>query len=87
MMPSRLQKWHFQTEKDLRCLYDIFRMNALERSRIIRLLDDAANPVITWALIDAFPVTMSVTDMKSDGGATAVETMEVAHARMTFEAA
>ena len=34
---------------------------------------------MSWTLVNAFPVKITVTDMKSDGNEVAVETLEIAH--------
>jgi phage tail-like protein len=48
------------------------------------LLDEANAPAMTWNLTNAFPVKMTVSDMKSDANEAAVETMELAHEGLTI---
>jgi phage tail-like protein len=45
----------------------------------ISLLDEAAAPVMTWKLINAWPKKVSAPDMKSDASEVAIETIEIVH--------
>ena len=55
-------------------------MNTVARSTVtIELLDEEAAPLHTWVLTNAFPVKITVTDLKADGNEVAVETLEIAH--------
>jgi phage tail-like protein len=56
------------------------KMNTIERKTVvISLLDESNAPAMTWNLTNAFPVKMTVSDMKADANEAAVETMELAH--------
>ncbi len=46
---------------------------------IIRLLDEAGKPAITWTLQNAMPVKITSTDLKADGNEVAIETIELVH--------
>ena len=37
------------------------------------------DPVITWKVINAFPVKIQASDLKADGNEVAIETLELAH--------
>lgn len=45
----------------------------------ISLLDEEGNPVVTWAVNNAFPIKISGPDLKSDANEIAIESIEVAH--------
>ena len=69
--------------KDDKALWDMFnqvKMNTFQRKTvIISLLDESGAVAMSWTLTNAFPVKMTVTDMKSDGNEAAVESIEFAH--------
>lgn len=45
----------------------------------INLLDEEANPVVTWTVTNAFPIKVSGPDLKSDANEIAIESIELAH--------
>lgn len=55
------------------------------RTVVITLLDEAATEVVTWTLLNAFPIKVQFNDMKADGNEVAVETLELAHEGVTVE--
>ena len=66
---------------------DEIKMNTIKRRTvIIRLLDEAGLPTMTWTLSNAWPTKISSTDLKSDGNEVAVESIEVAFETLTIEA-
>ncbi len=80
-----LKKGIFKDDKELWAMYNLVKMNTVERKNItINLLDEAQKIVMSWTLTNAFPVKMTVTDMKSDANEAAVETMELAHEGLTL---
>ncbi|MFN0036081.1 MAG: phage tail protein, partial [Saprospiraceae bacterium] len=44
-----------------------------------------ATEVVTWTLLNAFPIKVQFNDMKADGNEVAVETLELAHEGVTVE--
>lgn len=75
-----LKKGIFKGDKALWDKFTAVKMNTFKRSTItISLLDEAQGVAMTWTLLNAFPVKITVTDMKADGNEAAVETMELAH--------
>lgn len=61
------------------------KMTTITRSNVtIKLLDEAGGVTMQWTLVNAFPVKITVTDMKSDGNEIAVETLEIAHEQLTI---
>jgi phage tail-like protein len=74
------KKGTFKDDKALWTMFDEVKMNTFERKTVtISLLDEAQAVAMSWTLTNAFPVKMTVTDMKSDGNEAAVESIEMAH--------
>jgi phage tail-like protein len=75
-----LKKGIFKDDKGFWDLYKQVTMNTFERKTItISLLDEKNEVAMSWTLANAFPVKITVTDIKSDANEPAVETMELAH--------
>ncbi|MFT4925148.1 MAG: phage tail-like protein [Phenylobacterium sp.] len=67
--------------------YDEIKMNTIKRiTVVINLLDEKAEPLMTWTLSNAWPTKITATDMKSDGNEVAIETIEIAHEGLTIAA-
>lgn len=49
------------------------------RDIVISLLNELHEPVMVWKAINAFPVKVQASDLKSDGNEVAIETIELAH--------
>lgn len=80
-----LKKGMFLGDKALWDKYNIIAMNTYKRSTItISLLDETNEVAMSWTLANAFPVKITVTDMKSDGNEVAVESIELAHEKLTI---
>ena len=74
------KKGTFKDDKALWTMFDEVKMNTYERKTVtISLLDEAQAVAMSWTLANAFPVKMTVTDMKADGSEAAVESIEMAH--------
>ena len=59
---------------------DTISMNTVERRDVtIKLLNENHEPVITWQVLNAWPVKVQSSDLKADGNEVAIETMELAH--------
>ncbi|WP_316815106.1 phage tail protein [Pedobacter nyackensis] len=75
-----LKKGIFKDDKKLWDMYNKIKMNTFERQTVvISLLDESNAVAMSWNLKNAFPVKMSVSDMKADANEPAVETIELAH--------
>lgn len=75
-----LKKGMFLGDKALWDKYNLITMNTNKRSTItISLLDEKNEVTMSWTLVNAFPIRITVTDMKSDGNEVAVESLEIAH--------
>jgi phage tail-like protein len=68
-------------------LFDWFleiKMNTIKRKPVtISLLDETGGPTMVWTLANAFPIKVSGTDLKANGGEVAVETIVIAHEGLT----
>ena len=61
-------------------LYDAVKNNTFERETlVISLLDEEQKVAMSWNVLNAFPVKMTVADMKSDANEVAIESIELAH--------
>ncbi len=75
-----LRKGVFKSDSSMWEKYNQIKMNTIKREQItISLLDEAQKPAMSWLLTNAFPVKITMTDMKSDGNEIAVESIELAH--------
>jgi phage tail-like protein len=74
------KKGTFQADTQMWDIYGGIHMNTFKRTTVtISLLDESNAVAMSWKLVNAFPVKLTVTDMKSDANEAAVESMEVAH--------
>ena len=65
---------------------DTTALNTVERKDIIiSLLNEAHEPVMTWKAINAFPVKIEGPGLKSTGNEVAIESIEIAHEKLTIE--
>ena len=63
--------------------YESIEMNTIKRETVmIKLLDEAGNPMMTWTLQNAWPTKISAVD--SDMNEVAIETIELAHEGLTI---
>lgn len=73
-----LKKSMFLSDKAFWDKYNIITMNTYKRSTItISLLDEKNEVAMSWTLANAFPVKITVTDMKSDGNEVAYEKLTI----------
>lgn len=56
------------------------------RDITVSLLNDLHEPVMVWTVRSAFPTKVVATDLKADGNEVAIETLELAHEGIEFEA-
>jgi phage tail-like protein len=47
-------------------------------------MDESHNPVITWALANAWPTKVQSTDLKADANEVAIESIELVHEGLTI---
>jgi len=61
------------------------KMNLIKRCTVlIKLLDEAGNVTMQWQLDNAWPTKISSTDLKSEGNEVAIDTLEIAHEKLTI---
>lgn len=66
--------------------FEDVKMNTIKRQAVvISLLDETGKPTMVWKLANAWPTKITGTDMKSDGNEVAIETLELAHEKLTIE--
>ena len=55
-------------------------LNTIERRDLtISFLNENHEPVISWKVMNAFPIKVQASDLKADGNEVAIETIELAH--------
>jgi phage tail-like protein len=75
-----LKRGTFQGDIEFNDWMNTISMNKVDRRDVtIKLLNEKHDPVITWRVINAWPVKVQSSDLKSDGNEVAIETMELAH--------
>ena len=75
-----LKKGVFANEDLYQSLISKIALNTYKRMTvIIRLLDENAEPRITWQINNAFPLKYSSTDMNSESSEAAIESIEFSH--------
>ena len=80
-----MKKGVFANDNSFWDWYNKIKMNTIERQNVvIKLLDEAGNPAMTWTLLNAWATKISSTDMKSDGNEVAVESIEIMHEGLTI---
>ncbi|HEY5592831.1 MAG TPA: phage tail protein [Paludibacter sp.] len=81
----KMKKGLFANDNNFWNWYNKIKMNTIERQDVvIKLLDEAGNPTMTWTLLNAWPTKISSTDLKSDGNEVAVESIEIMHEGLTI---
>ncbi|WP_322052156.1 phage tail protein [Paraburkholderia bannensis] len=81
-----LKKGIFVKDNKFWAWFEQIEMNTIKRApAVIKLLDEMGNSTMVWTLANAFPVKITGTDLKSDGDAVAVETLEIAHEGITIQ--
>lgn len=82
-----LKKGMFKSDNKLFTWFNQNTMNTIERKAVtISLLDEKGGEVFIWKLLNAFPIKVTGTDLKSTGNEVAVETVVIAHEGLTIEA-
>lgn len=65
--------------------FEEIKMNTIKRKPVtISLLDETGAPTMVWTLLNAFPIKITSTDLKSEGNEVAIETIEIAHEGLTI---
>ncbi|WP_162415366.1 phage tail protein [Cyclobacterium roseum] len=80
-----LRKGIFQSDTHFYAWYNAISINTIKRETVtIQLLDENGHPSMTWNLLNAWPIKITGTDLKSEGNEIAVESMELAHEGLTI---
>jgi len=75
-----LKRGTFEGDKEFYLWMRTINMNKVERRNLtLSLLNEEHEPVLTWRVINAFPVKVQASDLKADGNEVAIETLELAH--------
>ncbi|MFN0175733.1 MAG: phage tail protein [Saprospiraceae bacterium] len=75
-----LKRGTFQSDTDFYKWLKTIQMNKVERRDVvIKLLNENHEPVLSWKVINSFPIKVQASDLKSDANEAAIETLELAH--------
>lgn len=75
-----LKRGTFDGDKEFYLWMRSINMNTVERRNLtLSLLNEQHEPVLSWKVINAFPVKVQASDLKADGNEVAIETLELAH--------
>ena len=75
-----LKRGTFNGDKEFYQWINTVSLNTVERRNLtISLLNENHETVLTWKVINAFPVKVQASDLKADGNEVAIETLELAH--------
>lgn len=76
----------FKDDNEFYLWFNTISLNKVERRDLtLSLLNENHEPVVTWKIKNAFPVKVTSTDLKADGGEVAIEQLDVAHEGLTIE--
>lgn len=75
-----LKRGTFEGDTEYYDWLETINMNTVERRDIvIKLLNEKHEPVLTWKALNAFPLKVQPSDLKSDANEASIETIEIAH--------
>ena len=81
-----LRRGTFRSDNEFYQWFNTISLNTVERRDIIiNLLNEEHEPVISWKVKNAWPVKVQSTDLKSDAGEAAIETLELAHEGLVIQ--
>src|SRR5262245_41315519 len=75
-----LKRGIFKGDNDFFTWLSTVKLNKVERRDLtISLLDETHAPVMTWKVMNAFPVKVEGPQLKASGNEIAIESIEIAH--------
>jgi len=85
--PLTLKRGVFRNDNEFYEWWSLARLNQIPRRDIqIKLLDENHDPVFLWTVKNAFPTKVEGPGLNATGNEAAIETMELVHEGITFEA-
>jgi phage tail-like protein len=82
-----LKRGVMKSDNDFFAWLNTVSLNTIERRDIsISLLNEKNEPVMTWKVLQAFPVKIEGPALKATGNDVAIESIELAHEGVTIEA-
>ena len=79
-----LKRGVFARNDKFRDWYNGVTSNQAKRSTVtIKLIDDRGNSAMTWTLTNALPTKITGADLDATGNDVAIESLEIAHDRLT----
>jgi phage tail-like protein len=81
-----LKRGIFAKDNDFFNWLNTIKLNKVERRDLtISLLNEAHEPVMTWKVMNAFPVKVEGPQLKASGNEVAIESIELAHEGLTLQ--
>ncbi len=81
-----LKRGIFAKDNDFFNWLNTVKLNKVERRDLtISLLNEAHEPVMTWKVMNAFPVKVEGPQLKASGNEVAIESIELAHEGLTLQ--
>jgi len=81
-----LKRGTFHKENAFFDWWNTVALNTISRRTVtISLLDEEHKAIVTWTIINAWPVKVQSSDLKSDDNGVAIETIELAHEGFTIK--
>jgi phage tail-like protein len=82
-----MRKGIFVNDTSLWNWFNQIKMNTIARvTVVVNLLDETGAPKMVWTLNNAFPIKVTGTDLKSEGGEVAVESVDIAYETLVISA-
>ena len=80
-----LKKGIFAKDNKFWDWFSQINLNTIKRETVtIQLLDEGGNATMVWTLTNAWPTKVTGTDLKAEASEVAVETLEIAHEKLTI---
>ena len=80
-----LKKGIFAKDNKFWDWFSQINLNTIKRETVtIQLLDEGGNATMVWTLTNAWPTKVTGTDLKAEANEVAVESLEIAHEKLTI---
>jgi phage tail-like protein len=81
-----LKRGIFKGRKQFYEWFDSIQLNKVDRKNItISLLDETHEPVVTWKVVEAWPMKIENPNLKGDGNEIAIESMTIVHEGLSVD--
>ncbi|MCB9234941.1 MAG: phage tail protein [Bacteroidia bacterium] len=81
-----LKRGSFETDQEYYDWWNVVQLGgAFRRNITISLLNEQQDPIVTWNVKNAWPLSVNSTDLNAQDSGIAVESMELTHEGLTVE--